>query len=318
MLQSTTVYANVSKGVLAKREDLLKVFGTDDEERICLKILAEGELQVGAGGGRAGRRRGRLGAGGRWQQGPCAACKEGRGGTVGAGKRGPAVGPVASAACTRPQLLPQTTKGPPAKGANWLQLGGAPPPSTSPPLPARPWPALARPALARPAWAARPAAQVSDKERKVELETLFRDVASVLSEKCINPESRRPYTITMIERALRDAHFNVDPKRPAKAQALEVRPGRGARGVSWPTDAQRSFVWGRLCGRGAEGVGSEVLVVPESRPTRCGGLSVGIFPNKEAGGWRRAARPALLALNRSAPGRPRRAGAPAAAAALPH
>ncbi len=65
---------------------------------------------------------------------------------------------------------------------------------------------------------------MSDKERKVELDTLFRDVASILSEKCINPETRRPYTITMIERALRDAHFNVDPKRPAKAQALEVGP----------------------------------------------------------------------------------------------
>jgi hypothetical protein len=63
---------------------------------------------------------------------------------------------------------------------------------------------------------------VSDKERKVELDTIFRDVASVLSEKCINPESRRPYTISMLERALRDAHFSVDPKRPAKAQALEV------------------------------------------------------------------------------------------------
>ena len=35
-------------------------------------------------------------------------------------------------------------------------------------------------------------AQVSDKERKVELDTLFRDVASVLSEKCMNPESNRP------------------------------------------------------------------------------------------------------------------------------
>lgn len=33
-------------------------------------------------------------------------------------------------------------------------------------------------------------AQVSDKERKVELDTLFRDVASVVSEKCINPEVR--------------------------------------------------------------------------------------------------------------------------------
>ena len=46
MLQSTTIFSNVSKGVLAKREDLLQVFGTDDDEKICLKILSEGELQV--------------------------------------------------------------------------------------------------------------------------------------------------------------------------------------------------------------------------------------------------------------------------------
>jgi hypothetical protein len=63
---------------------------------------------------------------------------------------------------------------------------------------------------------------VSDKERKVELDTRFRDVASVLSEKCVNPESNRPYTVSMVERALKDAHFSVDPHRPAKAQALEV------------------------------------------------------------------------------------------------
>lgn len=110
MLQTTAVFANVSKGVLAKREDLMEAFGTDNQEAICIRILSEGELQV------------------------------------------------------------------------------------------------------------------SDKERKVELDTLFRDVASVLSEKCINPESNRPYTISMLERALKDVHFNVDPKRPAKAQAMEALP----------------------------------------------------------------------------------------------
>jgi ribosome maturation protein SDO1 len=107
VLQTTTIFSNVSKGILAKREDLMEVFGTDDEVAICKRILAEGELQV------------------------------------------------------------------------------------------------------------------SDKERKVELDTLFGDVASVLSEKCVNPETKRPYTISMIERALRDVHFSVDPKRPAKAQALD-------------------------------------------------------------------------------------------------
>ena len=47
MLQTTAVFANVSKGVLAKREDLLEAFGTDDASLICLKILAEGDMQVG-------------------------------------------------------------------------------------------------------------------------------------------------------------------------------------------------------------------------------------------------------------------------------
>lgn len=110
VLQTTTVFSNVSKGILAKREDLIEAFGTTDETAICKKILAEGELQV------------------------------------------------------------------------------------------------------------------SDKERKVELDTLFRDVASVLGEKCINPETNRPYTVSMLERALRDVHFSVDPKRPAKAQAIESLP----------------------------------------------------------------------------------------------
>ena len=64
--------------------------------------------------------------------------------------------------------------------------------------------------------------QVSDKERQLELDSLFKDVASVLSEKCINPDNNKPYTISMLERALKDVHFSVDLHRNAKQQALEV------------------------------------------------------------------------------------------------
>jgi ribosome maturation protein SDO1 len=63
---------------------------------------------------------------------------------------------------------------------------------------------------------------VADKERKMEYENLFKDVAGVLAEKCVNPDTHRPYTITVLERALRDVHFNLDPKKAAKQQALEV------------------------------------------------------------------------------------------------
>jgi len=63
---------------------------------------------------------------------------------------------------------------------------------------------------------------VSDKERQLALDSLFKDVASVLSEKCINPDNNKPYTISMLERALKDVHFSVDLHRNAKQQALEV------------------------------------------------------------------------------------------------
>jgi len=46
----------------------------------------------------------------------------------------------------------------------------------------------------------------------------------VLVEKTINPDTGRPYTHTMLERALRDLHFNPDPKKSAKQQALEALP----------------------------------------------------------------------------------------------
>ncbi len=57
----------------------------------------------------------------------------------------------------------------------------------------------------------------------MELGALFKDVATIIAEKCVNPGTQRPYTVSMIERALRDAHFSVDPKRGAKQQALHVR-----------------------------------------------------------------------------------------------
>ena len=66
--------------------------------------------------------------------------------------------------------------------------------------------------------------QISDKERELEFTTLFKDVAGVIADKCINPDTQRPYTLSMVERALRDVHLSVDPKRGAKQQALQARP----------------------------------------------------------------------------------------------
>jgi ribosome maturation protein SDO1 len=63
---------------------------------------------------------------------------------------------------------------------------------------------------------------VSDKERRAELDVLVKDIVSVLVDKTINPTTSRPYTHTMLERALRDLHFNPDTRKSAKQQALEV------------------------------------------------------------------------------------------------
>lgn len=108
VLQTHTVFANVSKGQVAKKEDLIKAFGKDDHTEICKEILAKGELQV------------------------------------------------------------------------------------------------------------------SDKERHNHLDALFKDIAATVADKCINPELKRPYPVTTIEKAMKDVHYSVKPNQNAKQQALQV------------------------------------------------------------------------------------------------
>ncbi|XXG60770.1 hypothetical protein AAC387_Pa04g2598 [Persea americana] len=108
VLQSQTVYSNVSKGVLAKSKELIAAFGTDDHSKICLEILEKGELQV------------------------------------------------------------------------------------------------------------------AGKERESQLSNQFRDIATIVMQKTVNPETQHPYTISMIERLMHEIHFAVDPHSSSKKQALEV------------------------------------------------------------------------------------------------
>lgn len=46
VLQTHTVFINVSKGQVAKKEDLVAAFGKDDQTAVCIDILEKGELQV--------------------------------------------------------------------------------------------------------------------------------------------------------------------------------------------------------------------------------------------------------------------------------
>lgn len=104
VLQTHSVFVNVSKGQVAKKEDLISAFGTDDQTEICKQILTKGEVQV------------------------------------------------------------------------------------------------------------------SDKERHTQLEQMFRDIATIVADKCVNPETKRPYTVILIERAMKDIHYSVKPNKSTKQQ----------------------------------------------------------------------------------------------------
>ncbi|XP_055328381.1 ribosome maturation protein SBDS-like [Paramacrobiotus metropolitanus] len=108
VLQTHTVFTNVSKGELAKKEDLVKAFSIEDQTEICKQILAKGELQV------------------------------------------------------------------------------------------------------------------SDKERQVQQDATLKEIATIVADKCINPDTKRPYPVSMIETGMKDIHYSVKPNKNAKQQALEV------------------------------------------------------------------------------------------------
>ena len=64
---------------------------------------------------------------------------------------------------------------------------------------------------------------MSDKERTQELETMFRDIATLVSEKCINPETKRPYPVGVIERAMKEVHYSVKSNKATKQQVKFIQ-----------------------------------------------------------------------------------------------
>ena len=73
--------------------------------------------------------------------------------------------------------------------------------------------------------------QVSERERQSQLETMFRDISTIVAAKCVNPDTRRPYTVGVIERAMKDAHFSVKLHKNSKQQVQCVI--KTARNVCW-------------------------------------------------------------------------------------
>jgi ribosome maturation protein SDO1 len=63
---------------------------------------------------------------------------------------------------------------------------------------------------------------VSGKERQQSLSVLFKDVATLIVEKCINSETKQSLTIGQVETAMKECHVALDPNKSAKQQALKI------------------------------------------------------------------------------------------------
>lgn len=64
--------------------------------------------------------------------------------------------------------------------------------------------------------------QLGKQERAKELEAKFFEVVSIISSKCVNPETNKPHPTTVIMKALRASHISIDLSKNTKKQALDA------------------------------------------------------------------------------------------------
>ncbi|GAA5908521.1 hypothetical protein JCM6882_001289 [Rhodosporidiobolus microsporus] len=64
--------------------------------------------------------------------------------------------------------------------------------------------------------------QVGEKERAVELEDLKREICTEVAARCVDPNTQRPHTVGMIEKAMNEVGYNVNGSKAAKVQALDL------------------------------------------------------------------------------------------------
>jgi len=63
--------------------------------------------------------------------------------------------------------------------------------------------------------------QVGDKEREHDLTSLRKEIATLVAEKCVDPNTQTPYPVGMIEKAMAEAGFSVKQNKTAKSQVSE-------------------------------------------------------------------------------------------------
>ncbi|KAI5686378.1 ShwachmanBodianDiamond syndrome [Leishmania braziliensis] len=64
--------------------------------------------------------------------------------------------------------------------------------------------------------------QVAQQERTAEVDEMFKDIAVIISQKCINTKTQRPFPSQVIEQALRSIGAAVKLDQPVKKQALSL------------------------------------------------------------------------------------------------
>jgi len=64
--------------------------------------------------------------------------------------------------------------------------------------------------------------QISEGERKDEHERLNREIIELVSQRIVNPQTKRQYTPSILQKALADLKFNPSLHKSAKSQALEA------------------------------------------------------------------------------------------------
>merc|ERR1712216_642521 len=64
--------------------------------------------------------------------------------------------------------------------------------------------------------------QESEKERAVSQENMFKEIATVVLEKCLNSETQRPLTYGYLERIIKEIQYPIKPDESAKKQALQL------------------------------------------------------------------------------------------------
>lgn len=64
--------------------------------------------------------------------------------------------------------------------------------------------------------------QLNEKERSANLQQKNNEFLNIISTKCINPKSKKRYPPSMIQKALNEIKFHLNPNKPTKLQALEA------------------------------------------------------------------------------------------------